>query len=401
MNFHRMYHIAHLSTPKNWRGGEQQIAYLTTELDKNELSKNGLGKNKDNTKTIKQTLLTPSHSSLSHFIKKYKEEHPTIDTNLHVQDLKGKSKFGQAQFLAHFCKTHQVDIVHLHDAHAHTIAVLSAVFFQNKAKFVLSRRVDFPVKNNFFSKYKYNHSSIKKIVCVSDKIKEITAPSITDKSKLITVHSGIDLSKFNTLNPQKTTILKQEFNLEEDTLLIGNVAALAPHKDYITFLETAKILIPRLEKRLEKKTPKVRFLLIGKEDGSENEIQNWLNQNSEIKDYFILTGFRNDIPSILPELDVFLFTSQTEGLGTSILDAFASKVPVVATAAGGIPESVIDNKTGLLSEIKDTVSLAKNVEKILFDKELRTTLIHNASLHLQNFTKENTAKKTLAIYKSI
>ena len=129
------FHIIHLSTPKNWRGGEQQIAYLATELDKNN--------------TIQQTILTPQNSSLSVFVKNYNEE--KTNTNLKVKDLEGSSKFGQASFLAKFCKENNVAIVHLHDAHAHTIAVLSAVFFQNKAKFVLSRRVDFPVKNNFFS----------------------------------------------------------------------------------------------------------------------------------------------------------------------------------------------------------------------------------------------------------
>lgn len=379
------FHITHLSTPKTWRGGEQQIAYLATELDKQK---------------VRQTILTPQNSSLSDFIEKYNQENTT--TNLVAKELEGRTKFGQAKFLTSFCKNNKVDIVHLHDAHAHTIAVLSAIFFQNKTKFILSRRVIFPLKDNFFSMYKYNYPSIKKIVCVSDKVKEVVAQNIKDKSKLVTVYDGIDLKKFNVkklteLATTKTSLLRQEFNLEKDSILIGNVAALSPEKDYITFLETSKLLITRLTKN----TKKLYFFLIGKEDGSQNEIQDWLNQNQEIKDYFILTGFRNDIPIILRELDVFLFTSQNEGLGTSILDAFASKVPVVATAAGGIPESVINNKTGLLSEIKDSVSLAKNVEKVLFDKELRDFLVNNASLHLQNFTKENTAKKTLEIYKNV
>ena len=377
------FSTVHLSTPRNWRGGEQQIAYLTVELDKN----------KESNQIIRQTVLTPQNSSLFNFIEKYKEENAA--SNLEVKDLKGNSKFGQAKYLARFCKENEVGLVHLHDAHGHTIAILSAVFFQNKSKFVLSRRVDFPVRNNFFSKYKYNHSSIKKIICVSNKIKEITAPSIKDKSKLITVHSGIDLKKFNT--EIENSILRQEYNLDESTTIIGNVAALAPHKDYITFLETSKLLLPKLKNE----NKKVRFFLIGKENGSEKEIQNWLNDNREIKDNFIMTGFRNDIPIVLRELNVFLFTSQTEGLGTSVLDAFASKVPVVATAAGGIPESVIDNKTGLLSAIKDAPSLAKNVEKILFDEKLKNRLIENAIIHLQNFTKENTAKKTLEIYENV
>ena len=59
-----------------------------------------------------------------------------------------------------------------------------------------------------------------------------------------------------------------------------------------------------------------------------------------------------DIYEILPELDIFLMTSKTEGLGSSILDAYACKVPVVATIAGGIPEIVLHEKTGLLTEIQ-------------------------------------------------
>ncbi|WP_338814741.1 glycosyltransferase family 4 protein [Bernardetia sp. Wsw4-3y2] len=377
------FHIVHLSTPKTWRGGEQQIAYLATEIEKNQEDKISL----------QQTILTPQNSSLSDFIRNYNKENVT--TNLEVEELNGNSKFGQAKFLATFCKKNKVSIVHLHDAHAHTIGVLSAVFFQNKTKFILSRKVIFPVKNNFFSNYKYNHSAIKKIICVSEKVKEVVGLSIKDKSKLITIYDGIDLDKFS--NENDTSILRQEYNLSKDTILIGNVAALTPEKDYITFLETAKLLIPKLEK----KNKQVCFFLIGKEGESKNEIHKWFNQNPQLKEHFILTGFRNDIAFILKELDVFLFTSQTEGLGTSVLDAFASKVPVVATAAGGVPESVINNKTGLLSNIKDSFSLAENVEKVLFDEELRNKLIQNATIHLQNFTKENTAKKTLEIYKNV
>ena len=76
-----------------------------------------------------------------------------------------------------------------------------------------------------------------------------------------------------------------------------------------------------------------------------------------------MTGFRKDIPKILPELDIFLFSSKTEGLGTSLLDAFACQVPVVATNAGGVPELIIHEKTGLLSPTKDPQSLAKNVSQ--------------------------------------
>lgn len=64
----------------------------------------------------------------------------------------------------------------------------------------------------------------------------------------------------------------------------------------------------------------------------------------KLKDNIHFTGFRNDINELLPELNLFLMTSKTEGLGTTILDAFAAQVPVVATQAGGIPEIVQHEK---------------------------------------------------------
>ena len=103
----------------------------------------------------------------------------------------------------------------------------------------------------------------------------------------------------------------------------------------------------------------------------------------------------------MKSIDVLLITSKTEGLGTTILDAFACKIPVVATRAGGIPEIVQDGVTGLTAEVEDVKQLAKHVTTILNDGELRTELTQKALTVLQDFSRENTAKKTLEIYKSL
>lgn len=100
-------------------------------------------------------------------------------------------------------------------------------------------------------------------------------------------------------------------------------------------------------------------------------------------------------------MDVLLFTSKEEGLGTTILDAFACKVPVVATAAGGIPEIITNEKTGLLAPVGDAQTLAHYVEKILADRNLREQLIENAWQKVKYFSKENMAKKTLEVYQSL
>ncbi len=91
-------------------------------------------------------------------------------------------------------------------------------------------------------------------------------------------------------------------------------------------------------------------------------------------------------------------SSSEEGLGTSLLDAMICEVPIVSTRAGGIPEIVIHEKTGLTCEVGDSASLAKYVESIY----QREDLISNAKkMVIDSFTKEATAKKTYTHYKSI
>ena len=117
-----------------------------------------------------------------------------------------------------------------------------------------------------------------------------------------------------------------------------------------------------------------------------------------LEDHIIFTGFRTDVPDILPELDLFLITSRTEGLGTTILDAFAAGVPVAATAGGGIPELVEHEVTGLLADPGDDRVLAGYLERLLRDDELRGRLIRNGRARVREFSKERTAERTVEIY---
>ena len=292
------------------------------------------------------------------------------------------------QQLANKCRSLSIDLIHAHDSHAHTMAVLSGVLFRHKAKIILSRKVDFPIKNNFFSRYKYKHPSIKKIICVSQKIKEILSKDIQNKSVLTTVYDGIDFSRFGFTS---TGILRKTFSIAADELIIGNIAAIASHKDYFTFINVAEILISA--------KLKAKFLIVG--DGPDKKkIADYISKkglNNEIK----ITGFRTDIPAILPEFDVFLFTSKTEGLGSSLLDAYACGVPVVTTKAGGIPEIVIHNKTGLLSPPQNAELLAANVIRVLENNAFKTELIQNAKIWVKNFSKEKNAELTYRIYKEV
>lgn len=359
--------LLHISSALTWRGGEQQIAYLLEELQKYEVEQHVF--------CVEKTPLAVwcEKNKISYFAYKKKS---SISTKV-------------AEKIAAFCYIKKIDLIHVHDSHSHTYAFMSVVLNWNKADIVISRRVDFPIRRSFFSSWKYNHSSIKKIICVSEGVKSVLFPAIKDKGMLNVIYDGIDIERFVF---EQSNILHREFNIPKEKKIIANIAAIANHKDYFTFVNTAKNLI---SKGLD-----VVFFIIGDDDGEEAIIKKYVHQQN-LSSHIIFTGFRTDIPQILPEVDVLLFTSKEEGLGTTILDAFACKVPVVATAAGGIPEIITNEKTGLLAPVGDAQTLAHYVEKILADRNLREQLIENAWQKVKYFSKENMAKKTLEVYQSL
>ncbi|MGK0365764.1 MAG: glycosyltransferase involved in cell wall biosynthesis [Saprospiraceae bacterium] len=356
--------ILHISTPTSWRGGEQQIAWLMEEL---------------RTKNIEQFLFCPTNSVMINYAKRENFKSFEFSKTLTYSPF-------TAWKVKRICMKYKIDLIHVHDSRALTLATLTATFFKNKARIIISRKVDFPLRKKRFTLWKYNHHAVAKIVCVSETIKEIIAPAIQDKTKLEVVYDGIDLKRF-TSSPQ--SILRQEYNIPSDKILIGNVAAIAPHKDYFTFVKTAKILI--------EKGFAAHFFIIGGDGGDKEKIEIFIKAK-RLKNHISLTGFRKDITSILPELDIFLFTSKSEGFGTSVLDALASNVSVVSTNAGGISEYLKHEKNALLATSEDAEKLAENILTLSDNLMLKTQLRVAGKQTAACFSKKKMATNTLTIY---
>lgn len=142
------------------------------------------------------------------------------------------------------------------------------------------------------------------------------------------------------------------------------------------------------------------FFIVG--DGPLfSEVENYIKER-KLEGKIIMTGFRDDVPKIIKELDVFLITSKTEGLGTTVLDAFANHIPMVATQAGGIPEAVRHNETGLTAPIKDAKQLANHVVHLLENKGLAESLTNNAyQLLVEKFTKDKMAQGNIEVYQAV
>ena len=358
--------VLHLSTARTWRGGEQQVAYLTEEL-------RDMG--------VKQLVVCAGGSPVQEFCEEKKIDHRSLAFHASFDP-------PNARRLSRIAQEWRPDLIHTHDSHGHTTAILANTLFGMNTPLIVSRRVDFPISSGFSARWKYGHPSVKRILCVSDAIKEITAQRLPRPDVLRTVRSGIDPARFAEGADGR---LHAELGLDAATPIVGNVAALAPHKDLFTFI--------RMAQRIHRNRPDVRFVLIG-EGELRTELERYAKEHG-LADVLVFTGFRKDVERLLPELDVMAMTSRTEGLGTSILDAFAAQVPVVATAAGGIPELIEDGRTGLLRPVEDDEALARAVEHVLQDPALRGRLVQGASLKLKGFTRKATAMATLKEYQSV
>jgi|GEM_PF-57111 len=355
-----------ISAQKTWRGGEQQVMYLAEELQK---------------RGVFVHLLVEKQS--------YLESRARMN-GLHYSTTKfanGYSLFSALK-LKKLCNRLQIDIVHLQCSPSHTSALLSFLL-GNKTPYVLSRRVNFPIRANAFSKWKYNHEQIKKILCVSDSVKSILKSYINRVELLEVVHDGVDIKKLT--DKTNVTSTKTDFGIRQK-YIITIVAALTPEKDHITFLKMAGILASKRQD--------IHFLIVGS-GPEEKKIRHTIN-SYHLDDLITMTGFRTDVPNILNFSDIFILTSRQEGLGSSIIEAFTNKVPVIASNVGGIPELVIDNETGLLAQPGNAEQFACGVERLLDDTALCQKITSKAwNLLVNNFTIDCTANETLKIYKSV
>ena len=203
------------------------------------------------------------------------------------------------------------------------------------------------------------------------------------------MHSGIRADKFPKTHQN---ILRTTYNIPKEKKIIANIAALADHKDYPTFIRSAEIIL--------KQRQDVHFFIIGGEAGEEASIKKMIKEK-QLENDITLTGYRNDIPNIFPELDILLFTSKEEGLGTTVLDAFACGVAVVATAAGGIPEMIIHRETGCLTPIGQDQQLSDEIIFLLNNHKVKIEIVEKAKHKLSEFSSKKMAAAILSIYHTV
>jgi glycosyltransferase involved in cell wall biosynthesis len=279
----------------------------------------------------------------------------------------------------------EFDIVHSHAARAHGAVAMARIGLSARPCHLVSRRVDFDVARGFLSRWKYHHGA-EAYIAISEGVRRVLLAGGIADARVRVVRSGIDLNKFDGLKPRDA--VRAQLGLGDDVLAVGNVAALAPHKAQNDLLRAAAIVCAR--------RPDVRFFVVG--DGALRGELEALARELGIASRVVFTGFRADALDLLRAFDVFVMSSYLEGLGTSIMDAQALGIPVVATRTGGIPELVEDGVTGLLAPPRNPEALAGAILRFLEHDGLRSACAAAGRVQSSQYDYRTMVYKTLDAY---
>ena len=174
------------------------------------------------------------------------------------------------------------------------------------------------------SRWKYRQVDC--FICASEAIRQMLVSDGVPAARTVTVHEGIDLERVASAPAAR---LHEELFLPHQAPVVGNVAALVPHKGQRHFVEAAALVV--------RKVPDARFVIAG--EGELRPALERLIKERHLEKHVFLAGFRPDVLSLHKAFDIFVMSSVTEGLGTSLLDAMAAGKPIVGTTTGGIPRS--------------------------------------------------------------
>lgn len=185
------------------------------------------------------------------------------------------------------------------------------------------------------------------VVCVAEATREQgVAARACEPARTVVIHNAVDVESFS---PGAETT---------GTPRIVSVGRFAYPKDFATLLDALDLLGGDYRASLAGEGPTLA------------DIAN-AAQERDLNGRVELLGASGDVAEVLGRSDLFVLSSLSEGFPVSILEAMAAGLAVVATDVGGVAEAVVDGETGLLVPASDPAALAKALQKLLADPELR------------------------------
>ncbi len=361
--------ILHIDSEASWRGGQNQVRLLSEGLAANQINCHVAA-------LAKGELAKRLPRSVGFF--------PLPRT--------GGWSPATAWRLANYCKSNKIDILHAHASHAHDLALL-VKWLLPRTKLVVHRRVDYAPAANFFSRRKYLTAAVDKFVCVSHAIAQILQKYGITAEKIAVVHSAVEAATINRRDSEEyRTKLLASLNRDASLPLLVNVAALTEQKDHATLLRALAHL----------RDAGTSFTCVIAGEGHLRPQLEAIRRELRLTRSVYFLGYRDDVKHLIAASDIFVLSSQDEGLGTVLLDAALARKCTVATAVGGIPEIVQDGRTGLLAARGADHALAKLLQLSCEDSSLRERLGDAAFAHVsENFSLKQMLDGNLAVYQQL
>ncbi len=269
-------------------------------------------------------------------------------------------------------------ILHAHDSHAHALA--DALSRMRDTPVVVTRRVTAPIKNP----QRYRRADA--VIAISDAVRDILLKAGVPAAKLHVVPDAVDLDHLDSLQAWPSSIVKPS----PETPLIVCVAALTREKGVEVLIDAAAIM--------RTTHPAARWIVLG--EGPERTALEARSAAISLDGVVTLAGFVPEPEAVLRTAAVGVQPSHSEGMGSSVLDALALGVPVVATKAGGLPQALAHGG-GILVSPNSPVELAGAVARLLDDGEERRRLGDAGRVAAREFGIDRLVERTLDVYRSI
>jgi glycosyltransferase involved in cell wall biosynthesis len=305
--------------------------------------------------------------------------------------MRNEFDLASAAKLAREYRERAVDVVHVHKGIAHSIALEATFLGRRRPAIVVNRGVSFPL--DAFNRTKF-HVRLGAVVTVCEDIKKvIVASGKLRPDQVRVIYAGVDLAVFDPGSLDRNEV-RREWGVRPDEFLVVQVGA-REWKGWKHLVEATALARARV--------PNLRTAIVAcKNEEQKAEVAGYAAAHG-VGDVVLPVGFRYDMPKVLMAADLAIDLSY-EGLGVTgtIREAMALGRPVIATAAGGNPELVVDGESGLLVPVKDPRAAAEAIVRIATDPGEAARLARGGRARVEEgFSSEVRLDRIEALYREL
>ncbi|NLJ81111.1 MAG: glycosyltransferase family 4 protein [Firmicutes bacterium] len=301
--------------------------------------------------------------------------------------------YAAARRLRRILKREKAQIVHAHGLKAALITASALRFFRS-CRFLFTAHNVLPQGKSVFGRCGYSLiqrwmlNGMDTIISVSEAVRSQIVRHVP-AAKVVTIHNGIASHRFQGHSPLESRRLQ---NLPEQAQVVGTVARLIPGKGINTLLESVSLV--------SKIVPALRLVVVG--DGPERERLEKYSRGLGLEKRINFLGWREDVPQLMAAWDCFALPSLNEGFNLSVLEAMASKLPVVVSNLPSLREAVVPGRSGFLISPGNAPELAAALLQ-LFKEPGRAKAMgeFNLARVKTEFGEEEMVKKTRALYEGL